>query len=128
MAEAVAAAMARAEVLVTEAGTGTGKTYAYLVPALLFNNKVIISTGTKHLQDQIFHRDLPAVRDALALPVEVALLKGRANYLCLQRHDHAIGDGRLPPRAAIADLHKVSQWAGRTRRGDIAAVEVIAEV
>lgn len=127
MAEAVAAAMARAEVLVTEAGTGTGKTYAYLVPALLFNNKVIISTGTKHLQDQLFHRDLPAVRDALALPVDVALLKGRANYLCLQRLDLAIGDGRLPTRADVADLHKVSQWAGRTRRGDIAEVDDIAE-
>src|SRR3569623_1267628 len=127
MAEAVMQALMRAEVLVTEAGTGTGKTYAYLVPALLFNNKVIISTGTKHLQDQLIHRDLPAVRDALALPVDVALLKGRANYLCLQRLDLAIGDGRLPTRADIADLHKVSQWAGRTRRGDIAEVDDIAE-
>src|SRR3569623_1129210 len=111
MAEAVAAAMARAEVLVTEAGTGTGKTYAYLVPARLFNNKVINSTGTKHLQDLLFHRALPAVRDALALPVDVALLKGRANYLCLQRLALAIGDSRLPTRADIAEVDDIAEEA-----------------
>ncbi|MEK7322035.1 MAG: ATP-dependent DNA helicase [Pseudomonadota bacterium] len=127
MAEAVAAALARAEVLVTEAGTGTGKTFAYLVPALLFNNKVIVSTGTKHLQDQLFHRDLPVLRDALKLPVNAALLKGRANYLCLHRLDIAVSDGRLPTRADVADLTKVNRWAGRTRRGDIAEVDDIAE-
>lgn len=127
MAEAVAAALARAEVLVTEAGTGTGKTFAYLVPALLFNNKVIISTGTKHLQDQLFHRDLPVLRDALKLPVNAALLKGRANYLCPHRLDMAVSDGRLPTRADVADLTKVNRWAGRTRCGDIAEVDDIAE-
>ncbi len=127
MAEAVAAAMARPEVLVTEAGTGTGKTFAYLVPALLFNNKVIVSTGTKHLQDQLFHRDLPVLRDALKLPVNAALLKGRANYLCLHRLDLAVSDGRLPTRADVADLTKVNRWAGRTRRGDIAEVDDVAE-
>lgn len=127
MAEAVAAAVTRAEVLVTEAGTGTGKTYAYLVPALLFGNKVIISTGTKHLQDQLFHRDLPVVREVLGASVDAALLKGRANYLCLHRLDLAVGDGRLPTRGDVADLHKVTQWAGRTRRGDIAEIDDIAE-
>ena len=127
MAQAVAEALERAEVLVTEAGTGTGKTFAYLVPALLFNNKVIISTGTKHLQDQLFHRDLPQVREALKLSVRTALLKGRANYLCLHRLDLAVSDGRLPTRADVVDLQKVSRWAGRTRHGDIAEVDEISE-
>lgn len=127
MAEAVMQALERAEVLVTEAGTGTGKTYAYLVPALLFDNKVIISTGTKHLQDQLFHRDLPLVREALGAPVDAALLKGRANYLCLHRLDLTASDGRLPTREDVSDLHTVMQWAGRTRRGDIAEVEALGE-
>src|SRR3569623_1556711 len=119
MAEAVMQALMRAEVLVTEAGTGTGKTYAYLVPALLFNNKVIISTGTKHLQDQLFHRDLPAVRDALALTVDVALLKGRAKYLCLQRLDLANGDGRLPTRADVDDIAEdAAVWPWVTSTAD----------
>src|SRR5215813_10088483 len=82
MARAVAQAIEDNSVLVAEAGTGTGKTFAYLVPALLSGGKVIISTGTKTLQDQLFSRDLPFVRDALKLPVTVALLKGRANYVC----------------------------------------------
>lgn len=127
MAEAVADALAGADVLVTEAGTGTGKTFAYLVPALAFGNKVIISTGTKHLQDQLFHRDLPMVREALGVVVDAALLKGRANYLCVHRMDLAVRDGRLPTRADVAALHKVTQWAGRTRRGDIAEVDDIPE-
>lgn len=127
MAEAVMQALVRAEVLVTEAGTGTGKTYAYLVPALLFNNKVIISTGTKHLQDQLFHRDLPLVREALGVSVDVALLKGRANYLCLHRMDLTARDGRLPTREDVAALHTVMQWAGRTRRGDVAEVDALGE-
>ena len=82
MAEAVAAAIASRSALLAEAGTGTGKTFAYLVPALLYGGKVIVSTGTKTLQDQLFERDLPLVRGALKLPVTLALLKGRANYVC----------------------------------------------
>ena len=82
MAKAVAHAIDAAEVLIAEAGTGTGKTFAYLVPALLWGGKVILSTGTKNLQDQLFLRDIPTVRKALNAPVTVALLKGRANYLC----------------------------------------------
>src|SRR5476651_16845 len=82
MANAVAVAIRDNTVLVVEAGTGTGKTFAYLVPALLSGGKVIISTGTKNLQDQLFQKDLPMVRDALKAPVSVALLKGRANYVC----------------------------------------------
>jgi len=85
MAEAIADAIKHNKQLVAEAGTGTGKTFAYLVPALLSGGKVIISTGTKTLQDQLFSRDLPNVRDALKVPVSVSMLKGRANYVC---HEH----------------------------------------
>src|SRR5262245_15287569 len=85
MAEAVETAIRNAETLIVEAGTGTGKTFAYLVPALLAGERVIISTGTKNLQDQLFHRDLPAVCDAMDIKPRRALLKGRSNYLCLQR-------------------------------------------
>src|SRR5262245_64338512 len=85
MARCVADALRKLEPLVIEAGTGTGKTFAYLVPALLSGRHVIISTGTRTLQDQLFHRDLPAVSAALGRPVKLALLKGRANYLCRHR-------------------------------------------
>src|SRR5271154_7162057 len=82
MARAVAEAIKGNSVLLAEAGTGTGKTFAYLVPALLSGGKVIVSTGTKTLQDQLFQRDLPLIRDALKVPLSVALLKGRGNYVC----------------------------------------------
>jgi len=85
MSEAIGEAIENTAVLVAEAGTGTGKTFAYLVPALLAGGKVIVSTGTKTLQDQLFDRDLPAVRAALASGATIALLKGRANYVCLYR-------------------------------------------
>ena len=87
MAEAVAEAIEGSDRLVVEAGTGTGKTFAYLLPALLSGRKTIISTGTKALQDQLFHRDLPLVGKAIGRPVTAALLKGRANYLCVHRLD-----------------------------------------
>src|SRR3954447_12384670 len=93
MAERVAAAIRDDAILVCEAGTGTGKTFAYLVPALLGGGKVIVSTGTKTLQDQLFRRDLPLIRDALALPVSVAVLKGRANYVCHHHLERASRDG-----------------------------------
>jgi len=82
MAESIATAVENNEVLVAEAGTGTGKTFAYLVPALLSGGKVIISTGTKNLQDQLYYRDMPSVREALTIPITVAMLKGRQNYVC----------------------------------------------
>src|SRR3990167_6230419 len=85
MARTISAAIEKHEILVAEAGTGTGKTYAYLAPALLAGGKVIVSTGTKTLQDQLFDRDLPAVRAALASGASIALLKGRSNYVCLYR-------------------------------------------
>jgi ATP-dependent DNA helicase DinG len=96
MAQTVAEALENDAVLVTEAGTGTGKTFAYLVPALMSGGKVIISTATKTLQDQLFHRDIPVVRQALKVPVSIALLKGRANYLCLHRLSVSESSGLLP--------------------------------
>ncbi|HEA26764.1 MAG TPA: ATP-dependent DNA helicase, partial [Ectothiorhodospiraceae bacterium] len=95
MAKSVGDALSNAKVLVAEAGTGTGKTFAYLVPALLSGQKVIVSTGTKNLQDQLFQKDLPLVKKALGVPVEVALLKGRANYLCPHRLELAMSGGRF---------------------------------
>ena len=118
MATHIANAIRNAGVFVCEAGTGTGKTVAYLVPALLSGAKVIISTGTKTLQDQLFHRDLPMVRDALAVPVSIALLKGRANYVCHYHLEHNLQDGRLPDRDSVAHLQKIVRFAKQTRRGD----------
>ncbi len=126
MTAAVEDALAEFAALVVEAGTGTGKTYAYLVPALLAGKKVIISTGTKTLQDQLYHRDLPVVRQALDTAVRIALLKGRANYLCR----HRLGLGELDERGAgalNADLRAIRLWAGSTEHGDIAEVTSVPE-
>lgn len=117
MAEAVASAIAGRSRLVVEAGTGTGKTYAYLVPALASGRRVVVSTGTKNLQDQLFFRDLPRVRDALGLPVRVSLLKGRANYLCIYRLRKAVMDPRS--RVSRAKLGFVDDWAIRTDSGEV---------
>ncbi len=85
MAEKVSEALTNRETLIAEAGTGTGKTYAYLAPAILSGQKVFISTGTKNLQDQLFKKDLPKLREVLSAPIKAALLKGRSNYLCHYR-------------------------------------------
>ena len=127
MADAVAAALLNDNVLVTEAGTGTGKTFAYLVPALISGNKVVISTATKTLQDQLFHRDIPVVRQALNVPVTIALLKGRANYLCLHRLSLAESSGLMPSRQAVDQLRRIRVWSGRTFSGDISEVDNIPE-
>ncbi len=127
MAEAVATALANHDTLIAEAGTGTGKTFAYLVPALLSGKKVIVSTGTKALQDQLFHRDLPVVREALGVPVTVALLKGRANYLCLHRLALAESEGRFRSRIQAGEVVRIRAWVGRTRSGDIAELADIPE-
>jgi ATP-dependent DNA helicase DinG len=126
MAESIAEAITQRSALVCEAGTGVGKTFAYLVPALLSGRRVIVSTGTKTLQDQLFHRDLPVVRRALGVPVTVALLKGRANYLCAHRLQQALGEGSHP-RATQAALQKIHAWSSRTRSGDVAEVGEVAE-
>src|ERR1700739_3333396 len=131
MAERVAAALAAGETLVVEAGTGTGKTFAYLVPALLSGKRVLISTGTRPLQDQLYSKDLPLVGAALGRPAGVALLKGRANYLCRYRLDAAAGmgeqlamiGGELPgTRASRAMVSRIARWARTTRSGDLAEV------
>lgn len=127
MAEAVAESLRDGATLVVEAGTGTGKTFAYLAPALLSGRKVIVSTGTKHLQDQLFDRDLPTVRQALGVNARTALLKGRANYLCLHRLDLAMAEGRFASRTQAAELEAVRGWAGRTRSGDIRELAEVAE-
>jgi ATP-dependent DNA helicase DinG len=119
LAQAVAEAMDERATLIAEAGTGTGKTYAYLVPALLSGQRVIISTGTRALQDQLYHRDLPRVRAALGAGVKMALLKGRANYLCLYRTEQAKGE-RFASREVVAQFQRVLAWSGRSQRGDLA--------
>ncbi|MBN3816022.1 ATP-dependent DNA helicase [Paraburkholderia sp. Se-20369] len=113
--------------LIVEAGTGTGKTYAYLVPAMLWGGKVIVSTGTKHLQDQLFQRDIPTVRDALAVPVTVAMLKGRANYLCHYYLQRTADNGRLPSRQDTAYLQEIVRFAKVTRSGDKAELASVPE-
>jgi ATP-dependent DNA helicase DinG len=127
MAEAVASALDDGAALVVEAGTGTGKTFAYLAPALLSGRKLIVSTGTKHLQDQLFDRDLPTLRSALGLSTRIALLKGRANYLCLHRLDLTAAEGRFASRAQAAELEAVRSWAGRTHSGDIRELAEVSE-
>jgi ATP-dependent DNA helicase DinG len=127
MAEEVNAAIRGGSNLVVEAGTGTGKTLAYLVPALLSGHRIIISTGTKTLQDQLFHRDLPTVGKALGRPVRVRLLKGRANYLCLYRLDALESGADEVPRGLARSLPKVRRWADQTRSGDIAEMSGVAE-
>ncbi|EEE07668.1 ATP-dependent DNA helicase [Burkholderia multivorans] len=113
--------------LIVEAGTGTGKTYAYLVPAMLWGGKVIVSTGTKHLQDQLFLRDIPTVRNALAVPVTVAMLKGRANYLCHYYLQRTADNGRLPSRQDTAYLQEIVRFAKITKSGDKAELASVPE-
>jgi ATP-dependent DNA helicase DinG len=123
MAEAVAEAIATSGKLVIEAGTGTGKTFAYLLPALLSGRKTIISTGTKALQDQLYHRDLPLIGKAVGRPVSTALLKGRANYLCVHRLDQVDDIG---PHL-VADFAAVREWRHHTDSGDRAELTAVAE-
>ena len=118
MARCVAQALDEQRVLVAEAGTGTGKTFAYLVPALMAGGKVVISTGTRTLQDQLFNRDLPKVRAALGLPVSVALLKGRANYVCPYHLERNGRDGRFHSPQEAADLRAIARFARHTQSGD----------
>jgi ATP-dependent DNA helicase DinG len=126
MAVAVAATLADGGTLVCEAGTGVGKTFAYLAPALLSGRKVLVSTGTRNLQDQLFHRDLPLMREVLGIPARIALLKGRANYLCRQRLASALEDeGRRDAGRDLelrAQLNRARDWGVATRDGDIAGL------
>ncbi len=127
MAQAVADSIQDGSALVVEAGTGTGKTYAYLVPALLAGKKVILSTGTKNLQEQLYFRDLPKVLAALALPLQTALLKGRANYLCLFRLTQHYQHVPVQDPVLIQDLSLIKKWSSETHSGDIGELTYIAE-
>ena len=127
MAEAIAAALERGESIVCEAGAGTGKTLAYLVPVLLSGRKALISTGTRHLQDQIFSKDLPLVEKALGRPVRAARLKGRANYLCLLHLKQAETGARLVDSRSGKFLSDIRDWSQRTETGDFAELDSIPE-
>lgn len=127
MAQKILSAIKEDQALVCEAGTGTGKTMAYLVPALLSRQKVIVSTGTKHLQDQLNEKDLPIVLNALKSPATTMVLKGRSNYLCLQRLHTAINDTKGLSYKNINDLQQASEWSSSTKTGDINELGMIEE-
>jgi len=127
MALAIQEAIEHNQQLIAEAGTGTGKTFAYLVPALLSGGKVIISTGTKTLQDQLFNRDLPNIRDALKVPVTVAMLKGRANYICHYHLERAAVDGRFASREDAQYLQVINTFAENTKTGDKSELNTVPE-
>jgi len=127
LAIAVQQAIAGRETLVAEAGTGTGKTFAYLVPALLAGERVIISTGTKTLQDQLYFRDLPRVCGMLGVHPHTALLKGRSNYLCLYRLQQTVADSASLPPEQLGQLAAIRDWAARTVRGECAECTAVPE-
>ncbi|QJE01247.1 ATP-dependent DNA helicase [Massilia forsythiae] len=127
MAKAIAHAIGTQGTLIAEAGTGTGKTFAYLVPALLWGGKTIVSTGTKNLQDQLFSRDIPTVRAALRAPVSVALLKGRANYVCHYHLERTLQNGRLTSRDDVGHLREISRFMKMTNSGDKAELAKVPE-
>ena len=127
MALAIETAILENKQLVAEAGTGTGKTFAYLVPALLSGGKVIVSTGTKTLQDQLFHRDLPAVRDALKVPVTVEMLKGRANYVCHFHLERSANEGRFVSREDANYVHVIRNFVENSKTGDKAELIEVPE-
>jgi ATP-dependent DNA helicase DinG len=127
MAAAVARTIEQGGALVVEAGTGVGKTFSYLVPALLSGERVLLSTATKTLQDQLFARDLPRLAQALGLPVRMALLKGRGSYLCSHRLELARQDASFPDRSALRTLAKIEEWGQATRTGDLAEMPGLDE-
>ncbi len=127
MSAGVAEALGAGGVLVAEAGTGTGKTLAYLVPALLAGGKTIVSTGTKALQDQLYRRDIPLVLQALSLPLKTSLLKGRANYVCRFHLERNLADGRFASAEEAATLHRIQRFAATSDSGDRAEATGIRE-
>jgi ATP-dependent DNA helicase DinG len=127
MAEAVASAIKERQSLIVEAGTGTGKTFAYLAPVLLGEGKAIVSTGTKNLQEQLYHRDLPIIKKSLASNRKTALLKGRANYLCTHRLGQHGGNSTLVDKEVLNELSTVRTWANTTKTGDIGELKTLPE-
>lgn len=127
MACAIERTIAEKQTLIAESGTGTGKTFAYLVPALLSGKKTLVSTGTKHLQEQLFHRDIPLVLKNLGMNAKVSLLKGRSNYLCLHRMMLARGSSRRLDKVQLAELEAIGSWAPKTSSGDIGDLSEVPE-
>ena len=127
MAQAIERAIDQRTHLVAEAGTGTGKTFAYLIPAILSGKKTIISTGTRNLQDQIFEKDFPLIRKALKVPVQGEVLKGRSNYLCVYRLDQAQAQTAGFDKDSGADLREIERWSHHTSDGDISEVTTVSE-
>ncbi|MDD5460207.1 MAG: ATP-dependent DNA helicase [Methylococcales bacterium] len=127
MAEAIADAIEKTQHLIAEAGTGTGKTFAYLVPAIVSGKKAIISTGTKNLQDQLFNKDLPVIRKAIKMPFIAALLKGRSNYLCTYRLQNALTSTLGFSKEDAVSLAKINSWSKRTQSGDISEMPDVTE-
>ena len=127
MAKAIAQAIVNQSTLIAEAGTGTGKTFAYLVPALMWGGKTIVSTGTKNLQDQLFLRDIPTVRAALQVPVSIALLKGRANYVCHYHLERTLQNGRMTSRDDVGHLREISRFIKMSSSGDKAELAKVPE-
>jgi ATP-dependent DNA helicase DinG len=127
MAQAIEQALALESPIVIEAGTGTGKTYGYLVPIFLAQEKTIISTGTKNLQDQLFFKDIPIIKQLFPVPHKIVLLKGRANYLCQYRLERSLEDGRFASRQLVTQLHLLREWGRSTQTGDIAEAHDVPE-
>ncbi len=127
MATAIEESIANKQTLLAESGTGTGKTFAYLVPALLSAKKTLISTGTKHLQEQLFHRDIPLVLENLSVNAKVSLLKGRSNYLCLHRMMLTRGSSRRLDTTQLSELEMISSWSSKSKSGDIGDLVEVPE-
>jgi ATP-dependent DNA helicase DinG len=127
MAEAIERALELDAQLIVEAGTGTGKSFGYLIPLFLSEKKAIISTGTKNLQDQLFFKDIPIIKKILAYSGKVILLKGRANYLCIHRLERSYEDGRFASRQHVTQLQIIKEWSGMTESGDIAELNSVPE-
>ncbi len=127
MADTITKALTVDAQLVVEAGTGTGKTFGYLVPIFISQKKTIISTGTKNLQDQLFFKDIPVIKKLFSFPRKVVLLKGRANYICRLRLKHNLDDGRLSSRQLVTQLHIINEWVMRTLSGDTSELNAVPE-
>jgi ATP-dependent DNA helicase DinG len=127
MADAIERALELDTQMIIEAGTGTGKTFGYLVPLLLAQKKAILSTGTKNLQDQLFFKDIPIIKKILSYPGKIMLLKGRANYVCLYRLERSYEDGRFASRQHVSQLHIIKEWANATSSGDVAELNSVPE-
>ncbi len=127
MAEKISGAIKNGNRLIVESGTGTGKTFAYLAPIILSGQKALISTGTRHLQDQLFQQDLPVIARAMNMPGNFSLLKGRSNYLCIYRLHRAALEGRFRTRSDSESIHSITEWSSLTRTGDISEVESVSE-